>query len=75
MEHTELIATTHVDTVLTRNLAFTQMGLVKLDVILAMLANCAKQVSCIRNIHGVKIEKAKLYNFLFLFKDFGTTCD
>ena len=60
MEHTELIAITHVDTALTRNLAFTQMGLVQLDVILATLANCAKEVSCICNIHGVKIAKAKL---------------
>ena len=55
MEHTELIAITRVDTALTRNLAFTQMGLVQLDVILATLANCAKEVSCICNIPGVKI--------------------
>ena len=60
MEHTEMIARTNVDTVLTRNLAFTQMGFACLDVILAMLANCAKQVSCICSIHGVKIAKAKL---------------
>ena len=58
MEHTEMIARTNVDTVLTRNLAFTQMGLAWLDVILVMLANCAKQVSCICNMHGVKIAMA-----------------
>ena len=60
MEHTEVIATTHVDTVLTRNLAFTQMGLALLDVILVMLANRVKQVSCMCNIHGVEIAKAEL---------------
>ena len=58
MEHTDMIAITHVDTALTRNLAFTQMGLACLDVILVMLANCAKQVSCICNMHCVKIAKA-----------------
>ena len=44
MEHTEVVATTHVDTVLKRSLVFTQMGLAWLDVILVILANCAKQV-------------------------------
>ena len=60
MEHTEMAATTRVDIVLTRNIAFTQMELVLLDVILAMLANCAKHVSYICNIQGVKMAKAEL---------------
>ena len=58
MEHTEVVATTRVGTVLKRSLVFTQMGLAWLDVILVILANCAKQVSCICNMHGVEIAMA-----------------
>ena len=57
MEHTELIAITHADTALTRNLAFTQMGLAGLDVILVMLENCAKQVSFVCIVHGIALQR------------------
>ena len=55
-----MIAITRVDTVLTRNLAFTPMGLAWLDVNRVILANCAKQVSLICNIHDLIIAKAEL---------------
>ena len=52
-----MIAITHADTALTRNLAFTQMGLAGLDVILVMLENCAKQVSFICIVHGIALQR------------------
>ena len=57
MEHTDMIAITHVDTALIRNLAFTQMGLAGLDVILVILANCAKQVSFVCIVDGFALQR------------------
>ena len=60
MEHTAMIAITHVDTALTRNLAFTQMGLAGLDAILVIWANCAKQVCFLMYRTRYRIAKANL---------------
>ena len=51
-----MIAITHVDTALTRNLAFTQMGLACLDVILVIWANCAKQVGFLCIVHDIALQ-------------------
>ena len=51
-----MIAITQVDTALTRNLAFTQMGFVGLDVILVILANCAKQVYFLCIVHDITLQ-------------------